>query len=832
MNTTHNTIRWASNEWASSRRQFVESLGHRSQLWSSSALVVKTGVRTVPPQDALTSFNRSSLPALDSAEGGAFSNALPRPTSTPTSSTSLPLPLPAATPTRSSSSQQLVTTTVQTSDLFRNQAQAVKNLSLGVYQVPCKIDMRPCCDLANCISIPKRNIIDQDGLSTPDLIGYKNVLDMLAEMTGEKMSRAPLPVKYFSTVCFLPTDVNTAALSEKKRFLTFHAIKHFQDQIWVDWSTAVDTSVQQGLLQLPPSNAGESRIQKLRAYVGQLWFSGDITPTRNLMLSPASANGTEIPVYAYIYHCLRVGEFKGAIKEVEMCLQSGVKDVERELLTCLLGYQNICKALTNNLSVITPFTQSEADALVKAMSVCGALYEEEKNKNEKDLDPYKESVFNILSMKNQAGLSETVIPGFSLEDYLWGNLWYVQWGALISRATMSSSISKLKILLCGESQLYEKVLEYGGADYFDADRSSPFNYCTVLMSCHRFGDAVAHLWQAGKLLPAVHLTVVCLHYGLILPHVPLTHSPKHPSNDHTTTCNTTPASLFEMFFSSTLLSSYPELTLDYLMTLDVQWNKHVQGIESKLLETQKLKSKNTVSGVFQKFLFSLGKSQLHRIVGQSIEESRSTDPTVTRTQGHIDLYMPRERVNLILTSCAYYLLTVKKESETAMELFQLAGRHSEVLEELCSLLSMAMTSQAAVSARDRAMWCEMSVAYYNTHIKVPHSAVLRCLTAENKLTLVGCFETLLNLSVFVDTCSTNPSNALDIIDGLFIFPKVTEEVQAAAQHFPTLDNNIKRVADDVLILTVECAKALYLRNGGTGAGVGGRKVLTDKEQER
>ena len=356
------------------------------------------------------------------------------------------------------------------------------------------------------------------------------------------------------------------------------------------------------------------------------------------------------------------------------------------------------------------------------------------------------------------------------------------------------------------------------------------------MSCHRFGDAISHLWQTGKLLPAVHFTVVCLHYGLILPHVPLSQNPKHPSNDHSPVSNITPASLYEMFFSSTLLSSHPELTLDYLMVLEVQWYKHVQGVEPKLLETQKLKCRNTVSGVFQNFLFSLGKSQLARIVGQSIEESRSTDPAVTRTQGHFDLYLPRERINKILTSCAYYLLTIKKESETAMELFQLAGRHSEVLEELCSLLSMSMTSQAAVSVRDKAMWYDTSVTYYNTHIKVSQSAVLRCLTAENKLPLVGVFETLLNLSVFVEACTSNPSNALEIIDGLFIFPKTVEEVQPASQHFPTLDNYIKRVADDVLIRTVECAKVMYLRHGGagtgTGTGIGGRMVLTDKEQER
>lgn len=31
------------------------------------------------------------------------------------------------------------------------------------------------------------------------------------------------------------------------------------------------------------------------------------------------------------------------------------------------------------------------------------------------------------------GLSETAIPGSNLEDFLWGNLWFIQWQGYISR---------------------------------------------------------------------------------------------------------------------------------------------------------------------------------------------------------------------------------------------------------------------------------------------------------------------------------------------------------------------------------------------------------------
>ena len=67
--------------------------------------------------------------------------------------------------------------------------------------------------------------------------------------------------------------------------------------------------------------------------------------------------------------------------------------------------------------------------------------------------------------------------------------------------------------------------------------------------------------------------------------------------------------------------------------------------------------------------------------------------------------------------------------------------------------------------------------------------------------------------------------------GLVLLPKVSEEVQAASKHFPTLDPCIRKVADDVLIRSVECAKELYSRLGDSRVGAT-RGILTDREQER
>jgi hypothetical protein len=66
-------------------------------------------------------------------------------------------------------------------------------------------------------------------------------------------------------------------------------------------------------------------------------------------------------VFAYVYHCLRIGELSGAIKELEGCIQYGLRSVEREILTCLQGFEATLR-VSGSMSQLPP---QEADTLVK-----------------------------------------------------------------------------------------------------------------------------------------------------------------------------------------------------------------------------------------------------------------------------------------------------------------------------------------------------------------------------------------------------------------------------------------------------------------------------------
>jgi hypothetical protein len=266
-------------------------------------------------------------------------------------------------------------------------------------------------------------------------------------------------------------------------------------------------------------------------------------------------------------------------------------------------------------------------------------------------------------------------------------------------------------VVCSERRLFELILEYGGPDYFDEDRSNPFRYSMVLCCCQRFGDAIAHLWHCNKALPAVHLTVAALHYGLVLPHVPLDMNPAHPmvmgsrfvhGAAYSAQQDPTPATVLQYFASTPLMQAHPAVVCDYLASMDSHWLAYAPGLEPELKDTMKLKSQGALHAVLEAFLVSLPREQLCEVVGEPARGTQGAQGqgqgqvrSSARTGGRLDDYVSEKQVELLLAKAAYHLLTQRNEAEPAIYLYLMAGRYSDAVEELCNQLAAHLIPQCA-----------------------------------------------------------------------------------------------------------------------------------------
>lgn len=759
-----------------------------------------------------------------------------------------------------------------------------------------------------------------DGLSKADLVAYRAHLQLLASAVGEaNVQRASTtteregliggrtatrqvpanfpaaagdtgvpPPGYFSGLCLDPTDISPTSVSaqfqsteERRQWLTVGSKSYLEAQYWDVLSHSLDEAVTKEGWAMLASVEGSSRQQRLRSFVAyqqharqlpvqcaRVLASTGSGPVEMRMAATPSVRGglrsprggahgqTTIPLWVFVFQCLRVGDLGAAVTELSACLAQGHIEGGAAAVTVLQTLTQLLQpAAAGGRGAFggaasggaarhkpAPLPEHEARAAVDAMLQCRAQYERESKEDEATQDPFRAVVFNLLGLANKEDLAGNGLPGYSLEDFLWAHLWFVQYVRLlqsvlptgafstpfIARYAYSSCIYNHHVLgglvLFGdiensERTLFELMLEYGGPDYFDQDRTNPFRYAMVLVCCQRFGDAIAHLWQCNKIVPAVHLTSVALHYGLVLPHVPLDMNPAHPmvmggrfvhGSAYATTQDPTPASILQFFATTPLVAAHPAVVTDYLVSLDSNWLTHAQGIEPELKETMKLKSQTVVSSVLEGFISSLTREQLDEVVGQP------TDATVdaksaglrgeARTNGRLDEYLSRAQVELLLARAAYHLLTQRKEAEAAVYLYLLAGRYSEVVEALCTQLGAVLIPTSHSSNNTRVQWHTLSENFIERYLQpsADHAQTLVLFTLKQTGggALVDALLLLTSLFQYVDEArdsSVHPLLALRHLDQLQVLPATPEQIDQCASYTPFLQPAI----DDLLLLTME-----------------------------
>lgn len=722
-------------------------------------------------------------------------------------------------------------------------------------------------------AVAARALTEEDNLSRKDLEGYGDVIQMLSEIVGE-CKHMPATPGSFSSICFEKAQpaqstgeqgiakderdsilVHARAMRRVRLLITMGSKQHLENQMRVLWAEFVDGAVQRGRMALHPLvlGEGESSRQKVRAYVrirDQMSMSNAaVSPGFRAFQIRSPRDSGATPVWSYVYHCLRVGDLDGAVAELKICRNAGLQ-VESAIIVALDIFQKILLSLEENAPLDgnsfassaeqpSPLTTLEANDLKEALNCCQQLYFAEDQQQDPDKKcMYRLFVLNLISLSDIDLFStvpdEDAVP--EIEHYLWGSMWYIQWNGILKICGFDSLPDDIPDN--GELELYENILGFGGEAYFETPSDninndanfepfSPFTYAKVLICCQRFGDAVNYLWRKDKIFPAIHLAVVCLHYGLILPQRPLTENPKYygpnASVSATSYGNPEPASIIRVYTSAPFVLDYAEETVDYMMCLSSQWKEGVRSIRERInpdelyWETESIAADNRISQECTHLFTSLDKVQLVKVCGEvrttvvkdvpGSGDSSDTENVMVRTRGYIDAHLRNpDAVDELLSKAAHYLLNTARDAEGAIHLYQLAGRYADVIQEIVNQLGIVLVPPH----KDRAFWKSAATSFYDTFIRKGLSPVVLILQKSEQIHLAKTLGDILNLCSFIDLFTEGQfQEALMVLDSIELLPQKKEDVSRFASRLPSLHPALRKVTNDILMNAMECTRRLY-----------------------
>ena len=246
------TLRWSSQAWASTKRQFLERAGHRPQQWSAPERYRATDDT---PSSAMEPMSRLRYPSLGYSD-----------------------PLSNITKASEQSTSVLPSLLAQQHAVVRAMSPIKSDNGNGLV---CK--SKPFLELCRAVDVPSENVIDENGLSRLDLICYQNILEMLSDMVGESRGdgEGPLPEGHFAALCF----EDESGPNPLRRQLRGNTRAYLERQLWSDLVSVVDAAVKEGYAQLAPCGPEQSRVQRVRAYVSVLFANGLIGPSRHHVMS-------------------------------------------------------------------------------------------------------------------------------------------------------------------------------------------------------------------------------------------------------------------------------------------------------------------------------------------------------------------------------------------------------------------------------------------------------------------------------------------------------------------------------------------------------------------
>lgn len=323
--------------------------------------------------------------------------------------------------------------------------------------------------------------------------------------------------------------------------------------------------------------------------------------------------------------------------------------------------------------------------------------------------------------------------------------------------------------------MYQAITDAGGEEYFDRDGALPFKYATVLFACQCVGEGILHLWKIAKSFAAAQLTALALHYGMIFPHVPLaTTGNISGSSDQyggssrglsRVTLSLTAAEVLQRWTKMNFSGGYAEDAADYLLCLNMSKSWVNIQCNARLKSALQVHCQEILERAMVELISSSSPSEIRILLGDIASPSSG----ISRGVGVLDDYFDRAFVDLLLSRAAYAFITVHRNPEEALRLYYLGGRYIEVVEELCSQLSLSFVPD---SQGKRKYWIEAATEFYSSHLRIgavfnpsarplfelrgPNDAaeigsfIRKTIEQQGRSDLLETFCTLLNLCYFSD----------------------------------------------------------------------------------
>jgi hypothetical protein len=359
--------------------------------------------------------------------------------------------------------------------------------------------VKPYSLLYDCIKVPDAvtavNAVVSDGLFKSDLVAYTSHLQLMSFAVGERSiaadissrPNAPVAAGYFSPISVDTGDVFNAVVDGRRSLLTRGSMQFFEQQIQDVWMLTLDDALSAGTWTVLARSEGTNRQQRLKSYVAYLSHMNQLPPgCRELCVASSSTTqpsasgggftsgyglhgggkpvGSAVSLWAYLYHCVRSGQMDLAQAELEQWVSREYDNGQSSVLSVLQLMMLLKTKITTTaaasggggggggasvsrqqraVSSEPLLRDNEVRLLHESILQCRSFYEREL-RSEEDLsmqDPYRCMLFNLFGLADKDGLAGSSIPGFSLEDFMWSNLWFIDNVRLLKPSLMNLSDS-------------------------------------------------------------------------------------------------------------------------------------------------------------------------------------------------------------------------------------------------------------------------------------------------------------------------------------------------------------------------------------------------------